>query len=301
MHQPPFLKEGDTIGIIAPSRKISPEMLQPGIELLESWGLKVVKGKFLYAVDNQFAGTDEQRQQDLQDMLDNPSISAVLCARGGYGTVRILEGLNPKGFKKHPKWLIGYSDITALHSYFSVMLGCPTIHGIMPVNFDPESGETDSWMKLKALLFGEIPRYEVGSHAFNIQGTGRGKVVGGNLSVLYSMTATPYDLDTTGSILFIEDLDEYLYHIDRMMMNLKLSGKLDNLAGLIVGGMTGMKDNTIPFGKDALEIIADYTRDATYPVMFNFPAGHTDVNMPLIFGKEAELKVENGIARLKYV
>lgn len=301
MQQPRFLKEGDSIGIIAPSRKISPEVLQPGIELVESWGLKVVKGKFLYAVDNQFAGTDEQRQQDLQEMLDDPSISAIMCARGGYGTVRILEGLNPDGFKKHPKWLIGYSDITALHSYFSVVLDCPTIHAIMPVNFNPENGETDSWQKLKSLLFGEIPSYETESHPFNIAGSGKGKVIGGNLSVLFSMTATPYDLDTTGSILFIEDLDEYLYHIDRMMMNLKLSGKLDKLAGLVIGGMTEMKDNTIPFGKDALEIIAGYTRDAPYPVMFSFPAGHTDINMPLIFGKEAELTVENGKAGLKYL
>lgn len=300
MQQAPFLKPGDTIGIIAPSRKISRETLQPAVELFKSWGLKVKLGKNLFAEDNQFAGTDEQRRHDFQEMLDDRDVNAIICARGGYGTIRIMDGLNLDGLKLYPKWIIGYSDITVFHSYFHINLDFPTIHAIMPVNYNLEKGETPSWQKLKSVLFGELPRYEVESHPFNRNGHARGKVIGGNLSVLFSMAATPYDIDTTGCILFIEDLDEYLYHIDRMVMNLKLSGKLDNLAGLVVGGMSDMRDNTIPFGKDALEIINDYTRDSNYPVIFNFPAGHIEENYPLILGKEAEILVEQGKSMLSY-
>lgn len=300
MQQAPFLKSGDTIGIIAPSRKISREALQPAVELFITWGLKVKSGKNLFADDNQFAGSDEQRRHDLQEMLDDPEVNAIICARGGYGTIRIMEGINTAGLKAHPKWIIGYSDITVLHSFFTVTLDFPTLHAIMPVNYSIEKGETASWQKLKSLLFGELPGYEVEPHPFNRPGKAQGKVIGGNLSVLYSMTATPYDIDTTGCILFIEDLDEYLYHIDRMMMNLKLSGKLDKLAGLIVGGMSDMRDNTIPFGKNAVEIINDYTRNSNYPVIFNFPAGHMEDNYPLILGKEAEMLVEQGKALLSY-
>ncbi len=300
MQQAPFIKPGDTIGIIAPSRKISREALQPAVDLFISWGLKVKLGKNLFADDNQFAGSDEQRRHDLQEMLDDPEVNAIICARGGYGTIRIIGGLNFDGFKSYPKWVIGYSDITVLHSCFSVMLDFPTIHAIMPVNYSIEKGEAASWQKLKSVLFGELPRYEVEPHPFNRPGKAKGKVIGGNLSVLYSMAATPYDIDTTGCILFIEDLDEYLYHIDRMMMNLKLSGKLDKLAGLIVGGMSDMRDNNIPFGKDALQIINDYTRNSSYPVIFNFSAGHIEDNYPLILGKEAEIVVEQGKAMLSY-
>lgn len=298
---PPYLKQGDRIGIIAPSRKVTPELLKPCIGLFESWGLTVVQGPHLYAEQNQFGGSDEQRRHDLQLMLDDADIRAVICARGGYGTIRILEGLKTDSFTKNPKWIVGYSDITVLHSYFSVMLDTPTIHAVMPINYNPEKGETPSWQKLREMLFGNLPVYELESHQFNNTGLARGKIIGGNLSVLYSTSATPYDIDTTGCILFIEDLDEYLYHIDRMMMNLKLSGKLDRLAGLIIGGMSDMRDNTVPFGKSAYEIIADYTRGISVPVVFNFPAGHTEINMPLMFGKEAELKVDKGKVLLKYL
>lgn len=297
---PPFLKPGDTIGIIAPSRKISQEALQPAISLFESWHLKVRMGRYLFAEDNQFAGTDHQRRHDLQQMLDDPEVKAIICARGGYGTIRILEGANPEGLKSHPKWIIGYSDITVLHSWLSVSVGIPSIHGIMPVNFSPEKGETKSWQKLRSLLFGDLPEYLMDTHPLNRSGKSRGKVIGGNLSVLYSMAGTPYDIDTAGCILFIEDLDEYLYHIDRMIMNLKLSGKLNNLAGLIVGSMSDMKDNTVPFGRDALEIIAGYIQNSNYPVIFNFPAGHTEENYPLILGQEAEMMVDNQKSLLRY-
>lgn len=301
MLQPPFLKPGDTIAVIAPSRKITEEALQPALSLFLSWGLKVRPGKFLYAENNQFAGTDEQRRHDLQEMLDSPDVKAIICARGGYGTIRAIDGLNLDTIKSFPKWIIGYSDITVLHSFFSVKLNLPTIHAIMPVNYSAEKGETLSWSKLKSLLFGELPCYEAEPHPLNRPGTAAGKLVGGNLSVLYSMTATPFDIDTSGCILFIEDLDEYLYHIDRMMMNLKLSGKLDRLAGLIVGGMSDMKDNAVPFGKDATEIIADYTRNSSFPVIFNFPAGHTEENYPLILGMEAEISSGSEKAVVRYI
>jgi muramoyltetrapeptide carboxypeptidase len=300
MQQAPFLKPGDTIAIIAPSRKISKDALQPAVDLFQSWGLKVKPGRNLFAESNQFAGTDEQRRQDLQEMLDDRDVNAIISARGGYGTIRVMEGLRTEGLKLHPKWIIGYSDITVLHSYFTVSLNFPTIHAIMPVNYSIEKGESVSWQKLKSVLFGELPYYEIEPHPFNRPGKAKGKVVGGNLSVLYSMAATPFDLDTSGCILFIEDLDEYLYHIDRMMMNLKLSGKLDKLAGLVVGGMSDMRDNTIPFGKDALEIINGYTRNSNFPVIFNFPAGHIEDNYPLIMGKEAEIFVDEGKAILGY-
>lgn len=301
MKQPPFLKPGDTIGIIAPSRKIGPDKIEPCIQLFESWGLKVLLGKNVYAEDNQFAGTDNQRRQDFQDMLDKESVKAIICARGGYGTVRMLDNLNLNAFKKYPKWIIGYSDITAIHSFFFTKLACSTIHGIMPVNYDAAEGETISWQKLQSLLFGELPEYSIDPHPFNNEGQAQGKVVGGNLSVLYSLSGTPYDIDTRGCILFMEDLDEYLYHIDRMMMNLKLSGKLDHLKGMIIGGMSDMKDNTIPFGKDALEIISDYTRKCNFPVIYNFPAGHIIPNFPLIFGREASILADKNKAEVKFL
>lgn len=301
MKQPPFLKPGDTIGIIAPSRKIGPDKIEPCIQLFESWGLKVLLGKNVYAEDNQFAGTDNQRRQDFQDMLDKESVKAIICARGGYGTVRMLGNLNLNAFKKNPKWIIGYSDITAIHSFFFTKLACPTIHGIMPVNYDAAEGETISWQKLRSLIFGDLPEYYIDPHPFNNEGQTQGKVVGGNLSVLYSLSGTAYDIDTRGCILFMEDLDEYLYHIDRMMMNLKLSGKLDHLKGMIIGGMSDMKDNTIPFGKDALEIISDYTRKCNFPVIYNFPAGHITPNFPLIFGREASILADKNKAEVKFL
>jgi muramoyltetrapeptide carboxypeptidase len=301
MQQPLFLRTGDTIGIIAPSRKISAETLYPAVKLFESWGLKVLLGKNIYAEENQFAGSDSMRHQDLQDMLDNPAVNAIICARGGYGTIRIVEGLNFDLFLQHPKWIIGYSDITVLHSVFNIQLDCATIHGIMPVNYNLKDGETASWEKLRLLMFGQLPVYRTEPHPFNKIGKASGKLVGGNLSVLYSMAGTPYDIHTTGCILFLEDLDEYLYHIDRMMMNLKLSGKLEHLKGLVVGGMSDMKDNNIPFGKNAEQIINSYMECYDYPVLFDFPAGHIDSNYPLIMGKNAEMEISETGGQLKFI
>lgn len=301
MLTPPFLKPGDKIGIIAPARKISADLLYPGIKLFESWKLKPVLGKNIYADYNQFAGADELRKADLEAMLNNPEIRAIFCARGGYGTARILDKLLVEGFRKNPKWIIGYSDITALHSFTRNMLSCETIHATMPINYSTNDCNNPSWEELKKLLFGEIPSFHIEHTDLNQQGKATGFVTGGNLSVLYSLAGTPFDVNPDDAILFIEDLDEYLYHIDRMMMNLKLSGKLGKIKGLIVGGMSDMKDNTIPFGKTAYEIVHEHISPYSIPVAFHFPAGHTQPNLPFILGRKAELHVTSTGASLRYL
>ncbi|MES2592904.1 MAG: LD-carboxypeptidase [Bacteroidota bacterium] len=291
MQQPAFLKQSDTIGIIAPARKISREEIQPAVDILNSWGLQVVFGKNLFNAEHQFSGTDNQRAEDLQSMLDNTSVKAIISARGGYGTMRIIDKINFTGFKNHPKWVIGYSDITALHSHIH-SIGIETLHATMPINFTKNEEATETMRKA---LFGEQLSYEAHAFPLNRQGHAEAELIGGNLSLLYALTGSKSEIDTRGKILFIEDLDEYLYHIDRMMLNLKRSGKLDHLAGLIVGGMTDMKDNAIPFGKNAEEIIADAVKEFNYPVCFNFPAGHIDRNLALYFGKKAKLEIENQV------
>lgn len=293
MQQPAFLKKGDKIGIIAPARKVSKEEMLPAIEILRSWGLKVVTGKNLFKADNQFSGTDAQRAEDLQTLLDDDSVKAIISARGGYGTLRIIDKVNFKKFKKNPKWIVGYSDITVLHSHIHT-LGIETLHATMPINFSKNKEATES---LRKALFGEELVYKVQSHPLNrtTKSELKGELVGGNLSLLYALCGSASDIDTKGKILFIEDLDEYLYHIDRMMLNLKRSGKLSHLKALIVGGMTDMKDNAIPFGKTAEEIILDAVKEYKYPVCFGFPAGHIDTNFALYFGKKAKLKIADNV------
>jgi len=294
MIQPPLLKKGDKIGVIAPARKIAKEEIQNAIDLFTRWGLEVVLSKNLFRIDNQFAGTDDERAEDLQTMLDDASIKAVISARGGYGTIRIIDKIDFAKFKKNPKWVIGYSDITVLHSHIH-NLEIETLHATMPINFSKNSEATET---LRKALFGEKLKYEFESHPLNRTGAADGELVGGNLSLLYALTGSVSDIKTEGKILFVEDLDEYLYHIDRMMLNLKRSGKLSHLAGLVVGGMTNMKDNTIPFGKTAEEIILDAVKEFSYPVCFNFPAGHIDKNLALCFGKKVNLEVEGAVKLL---
>lgn len=294
---PPYLKKGDTIGILATARKVEMKALEPAIKLAESWGLHVVVGKTVGLDNNQLAGQDWQRATDLQEMLDNPSIKAIWSAKGGYGTVRIVDRLNFWKFKQKPKWIIGFSDMTVLHSHIHT-LGYATLHGLMGISVSratPEAIES-----FKKSLFGDKLEYSIPAHAFNKQGKATGEVVGGNLSVLYSIAGSKSEMDTKGKILFIEDLDEYLYHIDRMMMNLKRSGYLTNVKGIIIGGMTKMKDNDIPWGHDALEIIQDITKEYNIPICFNFPAGHIQDNRALPFGREATLEVTPTGTKLTY-
>ena len=302
MITPSYLKQGNKVGIVATARKISLEEIKPALTILESWGLQPIIGKTIGLADNQYAGTDDERAKDLQNMLDDESIKAIFCARGGYGTVRIVDKLDFDIFKKHPKWICGYSDVTVLHSHINQNLNIETIHSTMLFNF-PKGGSLNGAVKsLRDTLLGHEVSYYLPHHPLN-RGSrlripiniARGTLIGGNLSLLYSLCSTPSDIDTKGKILFLEDLDEYLYHIDRMMMNLKRSGKLEHLKGLIVGGMTDMKDNTIPFGKTAEEIIFDAVKDYNYPVCFGFPAGHIEDNCALIMGREVEMEIRESV------
>ncbi len=293
---PSYLKQGDTVAIIATARKVSEEELNPAKNLFESYGLNVVLGEHIYDSNNQYAGTDKNRATDLQWSLNSHDIKAIIIARGGYGTVKLMEHIDFTEFKKHPKWLVGFSDVTVLHSAIHNQ-GIATMHATMPLTFAKSTEATKSMIDA---LFGKLPKIDLEENFSNKPGFATGQLVGGNLSLLYALAGTPYDIDTTDKILFIEDLDEYLYHIDRMMMQLKLSGKLKKLKGLIVGGMTDMKDNTIPFGKFPEEIILDAVADYNYPVCFDFPAGHINRNLAICFGKEIELHVSDEKTYISY-
>jgi muramoyltetrapeptide carboxypeptidase len=293
MITPAILKKGDKIGIVAPARKIQMSEIEASIKVFERWGLEVELGKNIFAQHQQFAGTDEQRASDLQEMFDNPEIKAIVCARGGYGTIKTLKHIVFDEFIKNPKWIIGYSDVTALHAHLNQNLGIKTIHGIMPFNFPKDTSENESIKSLKKALFGEPLNYEIEGNDLNRLGKAEGELIGGNLSVLYSLAGTEYDINTDGKILFIEDLDEYLYHIDRMMMNLRHGGKLKNLKALIVGGMSDMNDNIVPYGKSANEIIVDAVREYNYPVCFGFPVGHLKTNLALALGSVIKLDINN--------
>ncbi|MBT3208903.1 MAG: LD-carboxypeptidase [Bacteroidetes bacterium] len=291
MKTPPYLKKGDKIGIVAPARKISYEELIPAISFFKKEGFEVVLGKNIFQSENQFSGTDKQRAADFQEMIDDISIKAIFSARGGYGTIKIIDYLNFEKFVKNPKWIVGYSDLTVLHSFIHEKLEIETLHATMPINFPNDETITISMEKMMKTLKGEDLKCDFPKHKFNRKGTCTAPVVGGNLSILYSLRGTDFDISLKNKILFIEDLDEYLYHIDRMMMNLKVSGKLASLKGLIVGGMDDMNDNNIPFGKSAYEIIAAAVSEYEYPVCFAFDAGHSEPNLPIIFGREIEMKI----------
>lgn len=293
---PPALQKGDTIALISTARKIDENDLGFVLETLKAKGFDVQLGKHLLASHHQFCGTDEQRAADLQQAINDEHVRAILCFRGGYGTVRILDKVDFSPLVNHPKWIGGYSDVTALHNTLNG-LGVASLHSTMPVNFKNNTPES-----LQSLFDGMTNKplnYKFDAHPLNIQGECRGKLVGGNLSMLYSLCGTKYDIDTSGCILFLEDLDEYLYHVDRMVQNLKLGGKLKNLKGLIVGGMTDMNDNDTPFGKQANETILEAVAEYDYPVCFGFPAGHIDDNRALIFGKQASLSLNDSAANFQ--
>jgi|TARA_B110000908_G_scaffold164693_1_gene213054 muramoyltetrapeptide carboxypeptidase len=291
---PEKLNIGDKIGIISTARKISTEELNPAIETLESWGFKVILGINLFEEDDQFSGTIEQRTADLQIMIDDNSIKAILCARGGYGTVQIIDGINFNNLKINPKWIVGYSDVTVLHSHLN-NLEIASLHATMPINF--VSNTNDSLKSLKNALLGNLNSAKCKAHPLNKFGKIEGDIVGGNLSILYSLSGSQSDINTAGKILFIEDLDEYLYHVDRMMMNLKRSRMLGKLKGLIVGGMSNMNDNSISFGKTAEQIILDHTKDYDFPICFGFPAGHLSDNCSLRLGVNSVLEInKNGVS-----
>ncbi|HEX5743258.1 MAG TPA: LD-carboxypeptidase [Flavobacteriaceae bacterium] len=283
---PNYLQKGDSVAIISTARKISLDEIKPAIELLETWGLKVVVGKTIGLENNQFAGTLQERIDDLQDVLDDATIKAIWCARGGYGTVQLMDKIDFSIFKKNPKWIIGYSDITVLHAHIH-NFGIETVHATMPINISKNS--EDAKESLKNALLGNQLYYEFPSHQLNISGKPNGEIIGGNLSVLYSLLGSKSSINTKNKLLFLEDLDEYLYHIDRMLQNLKRNGYFENVSGIIVGGMTQMRDNDIPFGKTAEEIILEIVKPYNIPVIFGAPFGHLDDNRTLIFGRNAQL------------
>lgn len=290
-----FLKEGDRVALAATARAVSPEEMAPAIAMLESWGLQVVVPQGLYEREGQLAGSDEHRAALLQKTLDDPTVKAIFCCRGGYGTVRIIDRLDFSRFAQHPKWIVGYSDVTVLHSHVHRTLGLPTLHATMPINMHGE--ETPATRSMHDFLFGkkrDYVDYEWEPSAMNRKGVASAPVVGGNLSILYSLCGSRSQIDTRGKILLIEDLDEYLYHIDRMMLNLKRCGMLDELAGLLVGGLTDMHDNTVPFGRTAMQIVAEAVKDYNYPVVFNAPFGHLgDNNLALPLGIKCNIEVAN--------
>jgi muramoyltetrapeptide carboxypeptidase len=288
MTTPPVLQKGDTIAIVATARKNIDDNLKPTLDLLHSWGLEAIIGSSIGLDDNQLAGTDEQRAADFQQQLDNPNIKAIWCVRGGYGTVRMIDLLDFTEFKQNPKWIIGFSDVTVLHNHLNT-LGFESIHGIMPVSVPKATEEAKE--SLRKALFGEPLSYEIGTDPMNRLGSASGELVGGNLSILYSLFGSESAIDCDDKILFIEDLDEYLYHIDRMMMNLKRNGCLESIKGIIVGSMSKMKDNEIPWGKNALQIIEDVTKTYTIPIIYNFPAGHIHDNRALILGSSVRIHV----------
>ena len=297
MIAPPYLKKGDTIAIVATARKNIDDNLKPAIEWLKNWGLEVVIGNTIGLDVNQLAGTDAQRAADFQTQMDNPNIKAIWCVRGGYGTVRMIDLLDFTKFKQSPKWVIGFSDVTVLHNHLNTM-GYQSIHGIMPIS---SKASEEAKSSLYKSLFGEPLAYEIDTHAMNRFGTATGEMVGGNLSILYSLLGSKSAINCENKILFIEDLDEYLYHIDRMMMNLKRCGCLDNLNGIVVGAMTKMKDNDIPWGKNVYEIIDDVTKDLNIPVIYNFPAGHIADNRALILGSKVTIDSKTACSTVEFI
>ncbi|CAA0158714.1 S66 peptidase family protein [Tenacibaculum maritimum] len=299
--KPPYLQKGDTIIILAPAGILKNRALviDKAKMLAEKWGLKVLYGKHMFEQGNHFAGTDEQRCEDFQKALDDPTIKAIWSARGGYGSVRILDRLDFTIFKKHPKWIIGYSDLTAFHNHIN-NVGVETLHAMMGVSLEDKAAMiTETIATFKKALFGEQLKYEVGASRYNRKGKVSGELVGGNIAVLASMLGSESQLDTDGKILFIEEIGEYKYSIDRMLQSLRRAGYFRKLKGVIVGGMTKIKKNTTPWGSSIEQLILDIIPE-NIPVMFNFPAGHDSDNRALILGRKVVLEVEENKALLLF-
>lgn len=294
----PYLKKGDKVAITCPAKKL-PKPMDDAVALLQSWGLEVVLGETVSASFHQFAGTDDLRARDLQRFVNDDSIKAIFAARGGYGTVRIIDHVNFDRLASNPKWVIGFSDITVLHAHLFANYGLESVHGQMPINITDASAA--SLETLRCALFGEQQGHTIPSAPLNRPGESAGKMIGGNLSLLVAILNSASDFDYRGKILFIEDVGEYLYSIDRMVRCLDRAGKLSGLAGLIVGGFTELKDNDIPFGQTAQQIIAEVVSPYSYPVCFDFPAGHIPNNTAIILGREANLSVNGNQASLTYV
>lgn len=294
------LQKGDVIGIVSPAGFIKEdEDLSIAISLLQNWGLKVKLGKHVFAKNNHFAGTDLQRKADFQSFLDDDNIKSIWCTRGGYGSIRIINDLDFTKFKVNPKWIIGYSDITVFHNAINGF-GLESIHAIMPTSTDSILKSKSAIESLRKVFFGEELSYQYKSNKFNKLGKVEAKIIGGNLSLLASLTGTKFSLNTTDKILFIEEIGEYKYQIDRMLQSLKLNGYFKNCKGLILGGFTKIKLNEPSFGKTIEELILDVVKEYDFPICFDFEAGHITNNKALILGRTAVLNVEKEYVSLDF-
>lgn len=321
---PSFLNIGDCVGVWAPARYVTPALIQKGIDLIKDFGLTPVVYDSVFLRYNQFAGKEQDRVDVFNRLIKDDTIRAIVCAKGGYGSMRLLRQLDTDALLACPRWISGFSDVTAVHAWLNQSLKIPSIHGIMLSGMEDSGERHYASCTLLNALCGRLVSYQISADSvltvsgkeepllapLNIDapsayraGRVSARLIGGNLSLLYALASTPYDLPQGERfILFIEDLDEYLYHIDRMMQQLKLSGKLDCVAGVIVGSMTEMKDNDIPFGKDAYQIVKDYMDELDVPYYMGFPAGHQELNLALYFGIEACMSVgEDGAFELKYL
>lgn len=297
MKIPPYLKKGDTVAIVCTARKFFPEEAKPAIDLLESWGLKVKLGKTIGLDSCQLGGTDKERAADFQEQLDNDNIKAIWCARGGYGTVRIIDRIDFSKFKKHPKWVMGFSDVTVLHSHINT-LNVATLHSIMPFTVPKAPEEVKE--TFKNALFGIKNSYTIPSKSYDKKGVANGELVGGNLSIIYSLLGSKSSIETRDKILFIEDLDEYLYHVDRMLQNMKRNDYFKNVKGIIVGSMRDMHDNEIPFGQNEVQLITEITKDLNIPIAFEFCAGHQKDNRTLVLGSQVSFEVNEKEVNLTF-
>ena len=301
MPQPPFLRPGDTVGVVAPASRFVYDDLVPGLDLLrDTWQLNVREGRSLTAADGPFAGSVDVRLNDLQTLFDDPSVRAVFAARGGYGSYQLVDALNFTGFQKHPKWFVGFSDITLLHCQIE-KTGVQSLHAVMPRQFaKPEAAE--SVESLRRWLFGEVfDHYSAPAHRLNRPGRAQGTLVGGNLTMLLHTLATPSEPDWRGKILFIEDIDETFFSIDRMLTQLRRAGPLNQLAGLIVGQFSELQENmSLPYGQPIEAVIAQHLHGLSIPVCFDFPVGHTARNLAMPIGRGAELVVGTGGTRLNF-
>lgn len=300
--RPAYLKAGDTVAIVAPSGilKNREREVQQAVDLLKSWGLHALVGKHVYSKSDHFAGTDAERCEDLQNAMDDPKISAIWCARGGYGTVRILDQLNYKKFKEKPKWIIGYSDITALHNQVHNE-GFQSLHALMCVSLTKDLSEIEPSIEtFKSVLFGNGVNYDLKYSNYNKVGEASGQLVGGNLTILHTMLGSKESIDTAGKILFIEEIGEYKYHIDRMLQSMKRAGYFENCKGLLVGDMSKMRKNTTLWGTSVEQLILDALKDYDFPIAFGMPAGHEKDNRALVLGRTIDLTVSKEKSTLKF-
>lgn len=289
---PPYLNKDDKIGIVSPAGRVSKEHVDIAMEIITGWGLKPVLGEHVFNHHFQYGGTDGDRLSDFQKMINDPEIKAIFCSRGGYGSIRIIDQINFSPLLQKPKWIVGFSDITVFNSHLNNKLKIATIHGPMPNSFFKYSKDL-SLNHLKSLLFGADLQYNIPHNPLNKKGHIKSELLGGNLNILHNLIGSSSDFHPEGKILFIEEVGEYLYNIDRMMWGLSRAGKLKNLGGLIVGQFTGSKDNPNPFGKNEYEIIAEHVSKYDYPVCFGFPSGHGQPNYPLVLGKTIDLEISD--------